>query len=63
MTSVMYKVSVRDRSNPRLFVLQFISYKTKVLTLFWDESYNNTSVYIFPVSDILVCLRLLEVIN
>ena len=25
--------------------MQFISNKTKVLTLFWDESYHNTSVY------------------
>ena len=28
-----------------LFILQFISNKTKVLTLFWDESYHNTSIY------------------
>ena len=30
---------------PRLFILQFISNKTIVLTLFWDESYHNTSIY------------------
>ena len=30
---------------PRLFILQFISNKTKVLTLFWDVSYHNTPIY------------------
>ena len=30
---------------PRLFILQFISNKTKVLLLFWDESYHNPSIY------------------
>ena len=39
----MYKI--RDFSTPRLFILQFISNKTKVLTLFWDASYHNTSIY------------------
>ena len=43
MTSFMYKI--RDFSNPRLFIMQFISNKMKVLTLFWDESYHNTSSY------------------
>ena len=43
MTSFIYKI--RDFSTPRLFILQFISNKTKVLTLFWDESYHNTSIY------------------
>ena len=43
MTSFMHKI--RDFSTPSLFILQFISYKTKVLTLFWDESYHNTSSY------------------
>ena len=26
-------------------MLQFISNKTKVLTLFWNEGYHNTSIY------------------
>ena len=43
MTSYMYKI--RDFSTPRLFSLQLISNKTKALTLFWDESYHNTSIY------------------
>ena len=42
MTSFIYKI--RDFSTPRLFILQFISNKTKVLTLFWDESHHNTSI-------------------
>ena len=29
----------------RLFILQFISYKTKVFTLFWDGRYHNTSSF------------------
>ena len=43
MTSFIYKI--RDFSTPGLFILQFISNKTKVYTLFWDESYHNTSIY------------------
>ena len=35
----MYKI--RDFA-PLCYFLQFISNKTKVLTLFWDESYHNT---------------------
>ena len=37
--------SRKDFSTPRLFILQFISNKTKVLTVFLDESYHNTSIY------------------
>ena len=43
MTSFIYKKGIL--APPRLFILQFISNKTKVLTLFWDESYHNTSIY------------------
>ena len=32
-------------STPWLFILQFISNKTKVLTLLWDKRYHNTSIY------------------
>ena len=46
MTSFMYKI--RDLSSPRLFILQFSSNKTKVITLFWDENYHNT--YSYPVN-------------
>ena len=42
MASFLYKI--RDLVPPRLFILQFISNQTKVLTLFWDESYHNTSI-------------------
>ena len=37
MTSFMYKI--RDLSTPRLFIMQL------ALTLFWDKSYHNTSIY------------------
>ena len=43
MTSFMYKI--RDFSTPRLFILQFIFNKTKVCTLFCEESYHNTPIY------------------
>ena len=43
MTSFIYKI--RDFSTPWLFILQFICNKTKALTLFWGESYHNTSIY------------------
>ena len=43
MTSFIYKKGIL--APPRLFILQFISKKTKVLALFWDESYHNTSIY------------------
>ena len=43
MTSFIYEI--RYFSTPRLFIKQFISNKTKVLTLFWDEGYHNTSIY------------------
>ena len=42
MTSFMYKI--KDLAPHRLFILQFISNKTKV-TLILDESYHNTSIY------------------
>ena len=38
------KYVIRDFSTPRLF-MQFICNTTKVLTLFWDESYHNTLIY------------------
>ena len=43
MTSFNYKI--RYFSTPRLFILQLISNITKALTLFWDESNHNTSIY------------------
>ena len=33
--------NIKDFSTPRLFILRFISNKTK----YWDESYHNTSIY------------------
>ena len=38
MTSFIYKI--RD-----LAPLGYLLIKTKALTLFWDESYHNTSIY------------------
>ena len=43
MTSFMYKI--RHFSTHRQFILQIISNKAKLLSLFLDESYHNTSIY------------------
>ena len=37
--------TIRDFSTPRLFILQLVSNKAKALTLYWDESYHNTSIF------------------
>ena len=42
---VIYTQNKGFLAPPMLFILQFISNKTKLLTLFWDESYHNTSIY------------------
>ena len=39
---------------PRLFVLQFISNKNKVLICYRDGSYHNTSIYLIHKKNIIV---------
>ena len=42
---VIYVQNKGFKHPPRLFILLLIFNKTKTLTLFWDESNHNTSIY------------------